>query len=230
MNGSVLPVLSCSLCRSTPQSQNLDGVNSAISNVLDIHAEALVTVAFARSHQKAEWKIAREVTRDLIHTSLMQDLRNIHDTYPVALSFSPSLSEKRKRMGLNLGFTIMGVTGVASVLSVLHQPLTLIHSEELFAPALHFPGLSVLLDSVNHSLEIIRSGFSELTSGYEMSMAASQVLQHSGTAKDIVKLMLSPVADLHGGAMGIVTQADDGGSDAGENAFNGFSIIFRRVF
>ncbi|KAJ3978925.1 SEN1 N terminal-domain-containing protein, partial [Lentinula detonsa] len=225
--------------------QNLDGANSAISNVLDIHAEALVTVAFAHSHQKAEWKTAREVTRDLIHTTLMQDLRNINDTISrctVVLALSLKKAEKdgskprihdngrdnmaplaiREQIWKNIYVHVrpFDTEGIASVLSVLattaHLDCILKSS---FAPALHFPGLSVLLDSVNHSLEIIRSGFSELTSGYEMSMAASQVLQHSGTAKDIVKLMLSPVADLHGGAMGIVTQADDGGSDCRRECF-----------
>ncbi|KAJ3747263.1 AAA domain-containing protein [Lentinula detonsa] len=198
--------------------QNLDGVNSAISNVLDIHAEALVTVAFARSHQKAEWKIAREVTRDLIHTSLMHDLRNIHDTISrctVVLALSLKKAEKdgsKPRIHDNGRGSMAPLTireqiwkkiyvhlrptdteGVASVLSVLASAAHLdFILKSSFAPALHFPGLSVLLDSV---------------------------LQHSGVAKDIVKLMLSPVADLHGGAMGIVTQADDGGSDGRRECF-----------
>ncbi|KAJ3716910.1 SEN1 N terminal-domain-containing protein [Lentinula raphanica] len=229
--------------------QLLKGQNShgglAVANALDIHAEALVTVAFAQSHQGVEWKTAREVTRDLIHTYLLQDLRNIHDaisrsTVVLALSLKKAEKDGSKPRVHDDGRDSMtplvireqiwkkiyvhlrpsDTQGVASILSVLASAS---HLDSIlkssFAPALQFPGLSALLDSVNRSLEIIRSGFSELTSGYEMSIAAPQLLRHPGVAKDVVKLMLSPVDDLRGGAMGIVTQADDDGSDGRRECF-----------
>ncbi|KAJ4482134.1 SEN1 N terminal-domain-containing protein [Lentinula aciculospora] len=227
------------------RAQNLDGINSAVTNVLDIHAETLVTVAFASSHQKVEWKIAREVTRDLIQSSLVQDLRNIQDAISrctVVLAQSQRKVEKdgskpriddngrdsmaplviREQIWKNIYVHLQpnDHEGLASLLSALasaaHLDPILKNS---FASALNFPGFSNLVDSVNRSLEMISSGFSELTSGYEMSLVATQVLQLPGVAKDLVKLMLSPVAVLHGGAMGIVTQADDSGSDGRRECF-----------
>ncbi|KAJ3910558.1 SEN1 N terminal-domain-containing protein [Lentinula edodes] len=227
------------------KSQNRDGMNSAVANVLDIHAEAFVTVAFATSHQKAEWQIAREATRGLIHTSLMQDIHNIHDaisrcTIVLALSLKKTQENGSKPHVHDNGHNSMAplaireqiwkkiyvhlqptdTDGLAFLLAVLasaaHLDTVLKNS---FGPALAFPGFSALLDSVNQSLEVIRSGFPELASAYEMSIAATQVLHHPDVAKDIVKLMLSPVPDLHGGAMGIVTQANDAGSDGRRECF-----------
>ncbi|KAJ3847326.1 SEN1 N terminal-domain-containing protein [Lentinula lateritia] len=225
--------------------QNRDGINSAVANVLDIHAEVFATVAFGSAHQKAEWQIAREVTRGLIHTSLMQDIHNIHDaisrcTIVLALSLKKIEENGSKPRVHDNGHNSMAplvireqiwkkiyvhlqptdADGLAFLLAVLasaaHLDTVLKNS---FGPALVFPGLSALLDSVNRSLEIIRSGFPELASGYEMSIAATRVLHHPDVAKDIVKLMLSPVPDLHGGAMGIVTQANDTGSDGRRECF-----------
>ncbi|KAF9077696.1 SEN1 N terminal-domain-containing protein [Rhodocollybia butyracea] len=224
--------------------QNRDGNNSAVTNVLDIHAEVLVSVAFSRSHQKAEWKVAREATRDLIHTSLMQDLKNIRNAISrasVVLSLAVRKPEKSAPHLHDNGSETMAplaireqiwkkiyahlqpsdTEGLACILSVLASAA---HFDSIlkasFAPALSFSGMSSLIDAVNRSLQTVITGFTELTSSYDMTMAAPHVSRFAGVAKDLIKLMLSPMADLHAGAMGIVTQADaDGSSDGRRDCF-----------
>ncbi|KIK69521.1 hypothetical protein GYMLUDRAFT_33895 [Collybiopsis luxurians FD-317 M1] len=214
--------------------QNQEGNNSAITNVLDIHAETLMTVAFAISHRKPEWNVARDATRDLIHSALMRDVKNIQNAINRAcVVLAKSRSDRHESDSL-APLTIReqiwrrvynhlqpaDTEGSACVISALasaaHFDSIL---KESFTSSLSLPDLSPLIDSVNRSIEVIKGGFPEFTSGYDMALAAPQLVHHAGVARDLVKLMLSPAGDLHSGAMSIVTQADEGNSDGRRDCF-----------
>ncbi|KAF5385735.1 hypothetical protein D9757_005459 [Collybiopsis confluens] len=214
--------------------QNLDGNNSAVLNALDIHAEVLLTVTFSISHHNSEWKAARDATRDLLRSVMMQDVKNVRDAIQRLCLVLAKPRDDSKGYDCLAPLTIReqiwtrlydhlkptDSEGLASVLSVLasasHFDTIL---KESFASVLSLPGCSTLIDTVNQSLTVIRSGFSEFASGYEFSLAAPQVIGHAGVARDLVKLMLSPAAELHSGAMGIATQADEDTADGRRDCF-----------
>lgn len=50
---------------------------SAFGNVLDIHAEALVSAALAPAHDKAEWQIARAPARSFLQDALLEDVQKL---------------------------------------------------------------------------------------------------------------------------------------------------------
>ncbi|KAK0221815.1 SEN1 N terminal-domain-containing protein [Armillaria fumosa] len=200
-----------SLAAKLLKSQKKEDHRPAIANVLGIHAETLVSVAFSSSYGGVEWKAARTDAQDLITTVMGQDLSRIF----TAVSSLAQASADAKKVpasfaSLDLRHPIWKRTfaalqindgeGIAVVLPVIAQVAHLDRMHEAaFRKATSISGGAKLLSEVNEFLAAVKTDFLTSISNYSdrnTSSSAVEVLQRPGIVKSVVKLMLSPAEDL----------------------------------
>lgn len=203
----------------------------AISSVLDIHAEILVGVAFARAYNDLKWKEARNAIRELLKTVLLKDIKDISTVIFRLCGFFagkhaevPQLAIK-KQIWKKTYDTLQSndADGLAMIISVVAHSahLDALHlkmfDKEPFAALLsqNKPAATkakAALGEINPSLALIRDGFLDVVTryaNYNISTSVLDVLSRPGVAKDIVALMLSPVENIQNAAQALIGLAFD---------------------
>lgn len=184
----------------------------AASSVLDIHAEALVGVAFSSVYADAKWQTARSSARELITTALGHDLANLN---AVITQMCQRYSEEQDEVLLPLMKIRQQIwkrtyeflpapsetAGIAAIISVVAESAHLDSlNKKVFIKAFEIskspvqPGPTV--EQVNASLSIIQKGFPDALTNwtnYNTSSSALDVLLRPGVVKNIVALMFSPI-------------------------------------
>ncbi|KAG7443042.1 uncharacterized protein BT62DRAFT_953934 [Guyanagaster necrorhizus] len=205
------------------KSQKKDDHHVAITNVLGIHAETLVSVAFSSLYAGVEWKGARTDTQDLITVIMSQDLSGI---FNAVSSLAQALASKKARSNfasLDLRHSIWKRTfaalqinydeGIVVILPVMAQVAHLDRmNEAAFRKVASISRGSNLLSEVNTFLAAVKTDFLASISNYSdrnSSSSALEVLQRPGIVKSVVKLMLSPVEDLQLAGQTVVGLAFD---------------------
>ncbi|KAK0201742.1 SEN1 N terminal-domain-containing protein [Desarmillaria ectypa] len=213
-----------SLAAKLLKSQKKDDHHSAITNVLGIHAETLVSVAFSTSYAGMKWKAARTDAQDLITAVMGQDLSRI---FTAVSSLAQASADAKKApanfalLGLrypiwNRTFAALQINdgeGIAVILPVMAQVAHLGRMHEAtFRKVTSISGGSKLLSEVNEFLAAMKTDFLTSISNYSdrnTSSSGLEVLQLPGIVKSIVKLMLSPVEDLQLAGQTVVGLAFD---------------------
>ncbi|KAK0485493.1 SEN1 N terminal-domain-containing protein [Armillaria luteobubalina] len=201
-----------SLAAKLLKSQQKEDHRPSIANVLGIHAETLVSVAFSNSYAGVEWNTARTDTQDLITAVMGQDISHIF-TAVSSLAQASAGSEKvpASFASLDLRYPLWKKTfaalqisygeGIAVILPVIAQVTHLDHMHEAaFRKATSIPEGEKLLSEVNEFLAAFKMDFLTcISTNYadrNTSSSAIKVLQRPGIVKSIIKLMLSPAEDL----------------------------------
>lgn len=213
-----------SLAAKLLKSQKKEDHRPAITNVLGIHAETLVSVAFSSSYGGVEWKAARTDAQDLIITVMGQDLSRI-STAVSSLAHASADAKKAPESFASLDlrhpiwkrtFAALQINdgeGIAVVLPVIAQVAHLDRMHEAaFRKATAIPGGARLLSEVNEFLAAVKTDFLASISNYSdrnISSSAAEVLQRPGIVKSVVKLMLSPAEDLQSAGQTVVGLAFD---------------------
>ena len=195
-------------------------------NILDIHANIIVSVAYPNDYDAANWKDARDSARHLVEEVLAADIQEVRktikglclalarikqDTAPLPL---PNLTI-RTQMWRKLYSTspMLDTTAIASIICIVAKAAHL-DSIKAFVFSKHWelPEGDQLLDKVNQSLHTIQSGFLRLISAfsdYGASTSALEVLRRTGAGKAVIIFLLSPIEDFQSAAQILIGLAFD---------------------
>jgi senataxin len=209
--------------------------HSSICDILDIHVDILVSVAFADRHAVATWANARQSTRDLIRAALLRDVEavaNAVSTISSTLakmqkgssavasselclqsmrsSFWSKLYSTTKAGDLDTMANVISLIGHISIFDNLHlkafKPTKGDHPKETVK------ALQGFAEKINDSFDTIRGGFLDLVIKFTNQKASSNVLdllRKPGMVPWVIKLMFSPVESLQTAARTLVGQAFD---------------------
>ena len=197
---------------------------SAIANIIDIHTETLVAVAFARSYNGTKWQDARNRVLEFISNVFDNDVRDISHTITCLGKYragstsevhTPTIRKPMWKKAFEtlqpndadrLGRLITIVAGTAH-LDVLNK----VAFVSAFRPPEGPESFETAFDELNLSLTAIHSGFAEALSKYPDYNVSSvlDLLRKPGVVKAIMLLMLSPNEGLQAAAQNLVGQAFD---------------------
>ncbi|KAH7885389.1 SEN1 N terminal-domain-containing protein [Phlebopus sp. FC_14] len=194
---------------------------AAISGVLDIHADVLISVAFGRQYADRKWESARTAARDLAIASLARDVREIENSVSQSCEFLAGKADifpvctVREQLWKKTYEALQtnDADGAASVLEVIAR---FSHLDTLnkvaYKPIMSKPNAQLAFDAVNRSVLVTRQGFMEAISkfaNYNQPSFLLDFLHRPGVAKDVTSLMLSPIDDIQAAAKSLVGQAFD---------------------
>jgi senataxin len=202
---------------------------SAISSVLDIHADIFVAVAFAGAHSNPPWAEARVHARELVASALAKDVQDVstaiiqlcrilacRDANLSVLAIREPLWKKvYKTMQTNDAdgiATIISIVARSAHLDQLNKKAFTASVQVSSIPGKAFESVGAMLDTVNRSLAIIQGSFLDALSkyaNYNVSSSVLDLLRKPGVVKDVMVLMLSPVEDIQTAAQTLVGQAFD---------------------
>ncbi|KAG6334081.1 hypothetical protein ID866_5013 [Astraeus odoratus] len=194
---------------------------SVISNVLDIHSDVFVAVAFGHEYTDEKWKSARSAAREFVVASLAQDVREIlhavsqsccflagqTDTFPVCKVRENLWRKTYESLQTNDPDGATSIIGVVSQFSHLDALNKLAYQRILSKP-----DALAAFDAVNHSLSVAREGFVDAISkfaNYNQQNFLRDVFQRPGVTKNVMALMFSPIDDIQTAAKALVGQAFD---------------------
>lgn len=200
----------------------------AVTNVLDIHAEIFVSVAFARPYHDSKWKNARIAARELITSTLLKDIQDISAAIEQLCrllagreTLPPSCSIRKQIWAKSYTFLQTDdFDGIATIISIIARSSHLdTLNKKAFSPAFQrkegseaTSSAEVAFEDINHSLLATRSGFLDVLSkyaNYNLSTSILALLRRPGVGKDVTILMFSPVEDVQVAAQTLVGQAFD---------------------
>ncbi|KIJ64432.1 hypothetical protein HYDPIDRAFT_187805 [Hydnomerulius pinastri MD-312] len=203
------------------QTEDLSRHRSAISSVLDIHAEVFISVAFGRQYADEKWKSVRSAARDLVIASLARDVREIANSVSQSCEFLAGRTDNfsvctvREQIWKKAYESLQtnDADGAASLLGIVAQYS---HLDTLngraYKPILTKPNAQVAFDAINRSIHVTRQGFVDTISkfaNYNQPAFLRDVLRRPNVAKDVMTLMLSPIDDIQSAAKTLVGQAFD---------------------
>ena len=203
------------------QTDELSRHHSVVSDVLGIHSDVFITVAFGRQYADGKWKSARTAARELIIASLEQDVQEIInsvsrsceflagqvDTFPICNVREQLWRKSYESLQTNDSdgaASILGVVARFSHLSALNQLA--------YKKILSKPDSRAAFDAINRSLCVTREGFVEALSrfaNYNQQTFIRDFFQLPGVAKNVTMLMFSPIDDIQTSAKALVGQAFD---------------------
>lgn len=193
-----------------------------VSQAFRIHGKVLTALAFSKAYSDPRWKDARIQTRELIVDILSQDLKALSagmTTLCDALANRKSSSAAPLHLREHVWNTVYDSLqasdsdGIHVIISVMSQAshIDTIHTAA-FADILGVPAMQQLFQLVKVGIRSVRSGFLNTVSVHcenTTTSSAISLLQIPGMAKNVMKLMLSPVDDLRMAAQLIVGLAFD---------------------
>ncbi|TDL22012.1 hypothetical protein BD410DRAFT_749221 [Rickenella mellea] len=204
---------------------------AALTLVVDVHSEFLVAVAFAREYSDSNWDSCREAALDLLRQLFTTDVDNLALTVadlanalpPVASPTTPNFQPVRVQLWKNtyLHLRANDWQGIELLLAVVSRTW---HIDQLKKQAFTSSKLPTLtntatrktfdstVDSVNHAMNIIRSGFLYSLSNYASYTSSTKILafiQRKHIVQYLMALMFSPLEPLHVAAKGILGRAFD---------------------
>ncbi|KAG2359476.1 SEN1 N terminal-domain-containing protein [Suillus spraguei] len=193
---------------------------TAVSGVLDIHAEVFISVAFGRLYASSQWKEVRSAARDLITASLTQDANEISKSITTSCEFLAGRTKEfpvcviREQMWKKTYESLQtnDTDGVVAIIAIVAQFSHIdFLNKAAYKRVLSSPHAQAF-DAINRCLNISRSGFLDVVSklaNYNQRSFVLDVLGRPGVARDVMVLMLSPIEDLQGAAKTFVGQAFD---------------------
>ncbi|KDQ62427.1 hypothetical protein JAAARDRAFT_121642 [Jaapia argillacea MUCL 33604] len=209
--------------RRRAESSNVSTQRNALSGVLDIHADILVSVAFARPYSGPKWRKARTATRDLVKDILLRDAQNLATAVselcklihaqadePLALAHPDVRTQLWKHIYATLEFD--DVDAIATITSVVARSSHMdFLNRNAFSGALQKGKVvDLIFTEANEALRIFRTGFLDAVAKFADRSNASVVLdllRRPGMVKDIVTLMFSPIPDVQTAAQTLIGQA-----------------------
>ncbi|KAF9242609.1 SEN1 N terminal-domain-containing protein [Melanogaster broomeanus] len=203
------------------QTEDLSRHRSAISSVLDIHADVFISVAFGRQYAEEKWKAARSAARELVIASLARDVREVVGAVSQSCEFLAGRIDTflvcsiREQMWKKTYESLQtnDADGAASILGVVAQYSHLdVLNSRAYKPVLSKPNARVAFDAINRSLQVMRQGFVDAISkfaNYNQPSFLREVLGRSDVTRDVMTLMLSPIDDIQTTAKTLVGQAFD---------------------
>jgi senataxin len=199
----------------------------SVNNVLDIHGERFIEVAFSQLYADLGWSTARMKSRDLVTQVLGDDSDSVVQAVTTVCAIcaqstkgppkykTPSLSIKR-RMWASFYSTIQtnDIDGIATLIGFAAKTayLDLMETKPYATHIKAVPEIEGALKDINRSLGIMRNGLVATLTKFEnhnLSSSALDLLQRPEVVKNIVILMLSPVEDLQVSAQILVRLAFD---------------------
>ena len=192
-----------------------------VSSVLDIHAEAFISVAFGRSYAHSQWSVVRGAARDLITTSLARDVAEIGNSITKSCEFLAGRTNEfppctiKEQMWKKTYDSLQtnDIDGVVAMIEIIAQFSHIdFLNRKAYKHVLSKPNALQAFDAINRCLTVSRSGFHEIVSkvaNYNQSTFVRDVLCRPGVARDIMVLMMSPIEDIQGAAKTLVGQAFD---------------------
>ncbi|THV05327.1 hypothetical protein K435DRAFT_774010 [Dendrothele bispora CBS 962.96] len=185
------------------RSQEREG--SPVSDILNIHAEILVDVAFSRIYTGPEWKVARDACRLLLRDVMVNDVKSISDGITRCCRVLATIAKRdrlegKEREGIRIsdnGRDTMAplsyreqiwkrtyqailpndIEGVDTIISVVSQAAHLDKiNKKAFQQGFEFPGFEVLVDQINAAFDVIREGFSRAITTYVDYNVSTSVL------------------------------------------------------
>jgi senataxin len=209
------------------QSEDIAGHSRAVVNVIDIHADTLIAVAFARPYRESQWNDARASARALISTVLLADIADIGNAIDqlcksldggIVALVPPSIRQVLWKKAYE-NIQITDLDGMSMMLGIVARTAHLdALATQPFRTAGQKPGQlgsatpEATCHAVNLSLTAMRSGFLDMVSkfaSYNESSRMLEFMRKEGVVKDLMVLMLSPVEDAHVAAQTLVGQAFD---------------------
>ncbi|GLB38538.1 putative SEN1 N terminal [Lyophyllum shimeji] len=205
------------------------------NNVLDIHGETILSVAFARSFEAEQWNVARPAARAFMTAVLEADIDEVISTI---MRLTKLLAHAQRSDGAVSKADIRTLsirnstwrklyptiqtndpTGIAILIALVARtchidPLNPKHFSRAFQipPAEGYQPAEAALKEVNRSLSMVRDGFLAAMTAYadsNTSTAALDLLRQPGVVKNIMKITLSPIEDLQVAAQVFVGLAFD---------------------
>ncbi|KAI0078277.1 hypothetical protein K474DRAFT_1619824 [Panus rudis PR-1116 ss-1] len=189
---------------------------------LDIHSNLFASVAFGKLYDADQWREARRYSRVLIKQLLPRDIKLISATINSLSTKSnvPTSSPTvRERLWTKMYEFVQpsDLEGIAIIISIVAK---ISHIDDLSPAAVadvikHSPNpesSKKASDAVNHALSVFRSGFSDAVSrfvDFSSSEKMLSLLRQSTPARDLVRLMFSPVENIREPAQSIVGFALD---------------------
>ena len=195
-------------------------------NIIDIHSNIIVSVAYANDYHVAGWKDARDSARHLVEEVLIADIQEVirtikslclalarikQDTAPDALPILAIRTQMWKK--LYSTSPTQDTAAMATIICIIARAahLDFVRSS-VFSKQWKLPEGDQLLDKVNQSLHTIQNGFLAVIStfsDYGVSTSALEVLRHVGAGKAVIMLLLSPVEDFQTAARTLIGLAFD---------------------
>ena len=193
-------------------------------NILDIHSNTIISVAYANDYNVANWKDARDSARRLVEEVLAADIQEVsltikslclalarikQDTAPDALPILTIRAQMWKK--LYSSSPTQDTTAIVSIICIVAKAAHLDSvRSSVFSKQWKLAEGDQLLDKVNQCLHTIQSGFLGLIStfsGYGASIL--EVLRCVGAGKAIIMLLLSPIEDFQTAARTLIGLAFD---------------------
>ena len=203
------------------QTGELSRHHSVISDVLDIHSDIFITVAFGRQYADEKWKSVRSAARELVIASLGQDVQEITnsvsrsceflagqvDTFPMCRVREQLWQKSYESLRTN------DSDGAASILGVVARFSHLDALNQLaYKKILSKPDARAAFDAINRCLCVIREGFVDAISrfaNYNQQSFIRDFFRLPGVAKDVMTLMFSSVDGIQTSAKVLIGQAFD---------------------
>lgn len=203
------------------QTEELARHRQAISNVLDIHVDVFISVAFGRHYADEKWQSARSAARDLVTASLARDVRDIAGAISQSCAFLAgqtdtfSVCSVREHMWTKT-YDSLQTNDADAAICLLDLVAQYAHLDVLnpraYKPVLSKPNAQLAFDAINRSLQVTRQGFVETLSkfaNYNQPTFLRNVLRRPEVARNVMILMLSPIDDIQAAAKTLVGQTFD---------------------
>lgn len=201
---------------------------TAFNNVLDIHGDVFIGVAFSRQYEEEKWTIARTKARALVTQILDNDPAAVnkavstvctilaHATKRLPGIHTPPILSIRRGMWAKFYSTLQthDIDGVAILIRLAAKSAYLDSIDSIpFKRAFEtVPETEGVLKDINRSLGVMRAGLVAAITKFEnhnLSASAHDLLQRPNVVKHVMLLMLSPVEDLQVTAQILVRVAYD---------------------
>ena len=195
-------------------------------NILDIHSNTIISVAYANDYCVASWKDARDSARRLVEEVLAADTEEVSKTIK-SLCLALALIKQNAAPGALPILTIrtqmwkklysssptQDTSAIASIICIVGKVAHLDSvRSSVFSQQWKLPEGDQLLDKVNQCLHTIQNGFLALIStfsDYGVSTSALNVLRRVGAGKAVIMLLLSPIEDFQTAARTLIGLAFD---------------------
>lgn len=193
-------------------------------NVLDIHADRFVAIAFAQSYRGPNWAKARIACRKLVQSVLRRDVQDVNRTIadlcraiakptePTAMLLPrvPKLIWKKVYNDIQAD----DPDGVEMIISsiALSAHLDTLSSKAFSTAKKVYSQASVAIARVNACIVTFREGFLDMVSNYtnhNSSSAVKELIRRPSMTKAVTFLMLCPDNDIQLAAQTLIGQAFD---------------------
>ncbi|KAF8630856.1 hypothetical protein AX17_005215 [Amanita inopinata Kibby_2008] len=215
------------------QDENKSLVNTALG-VIDIHVEVIISVAFSRAYKDEKWTSARSSARLLVSSVLVRDIEQVSSVMTVLCAVLaeatgklpvqtriPDFSIRKQIWGrIYPALQTNDIEGLATIISTIARASHIdVFSNKPFLPTFKVSDATkdtmtpeAAYNAVNGAISAFSDGFLSAMTRFgdcNISTSAFNVLQHPGTAKDLMLLLLSPVEQIQDAAKTFITLAFD---------------------